>query len=79
MMLAPGINIRHSPLVGLPAGSVVKKPPANAGDVDSIHGPGRSPGEGNCNPLRYPCLGNPMDRGDLWATAHGVPIESHTT
>ena len=67
-MLAPGINIRHSPLVGLPAGSVVKKPPANAGDVDSIHGPGRSPGEGNCNPLQYSCLKNSMDRGTWQAT-----------
>ena len=76
MMLIPGINIRHSLLVGFPGGSVVKKPPANAGDVGSIHGPGRSPGEGNDNPLRYSCLGNPMDRA-WWATVHGVPIESH--
>ena len=45
--------------------SVVKKknPPANAGDAGSIPGLGRSPGEGNSSPLRYSCLGNPMDRG----------------
>ena len=41
----------------------VKDPPASAGDVRSIPGPERSPGEGNGNPLQYPCLGNPTDRG----------------
>ena len=46
-----------------PGHSVVKKnPPANAGNAGSIPGSGRSPGEGNGNPLQYPCLGNPMDR-----------------
>ena len=44
----------------------------NAGDLGSILGSGRSPGEGNGNPLQYFCLGNPMDRGALWATVHGV-------
>ena len=39
---------------------MVKNPPANAGDIGSIPGLGRSPGEGNGNPLRYFCLGNPM-------------------
>ena len=48
---------------GFPGGSMVKNPPANAGDMRSIPGSGRSPGEGNGNPLEYPCLGNPMDRG----------------
>ena len=43
-----------------------------AGDVDSIPGSGRSPGEGNGNPLQYPCLENPMDRGAWWATVHRV-------
>jgi len=42
---------------------MVKKPPANAGDGDSILGLGRYPGEGNGNPLWYSCLGNPVDRG----------------
>ena len=37
-----------------------------------IPGLGRSPGEGNGNPLEYSCLENPMDRGDWWATVHGV-------
>ena len=48
--------------MGVPGGSVVKNPPADAVDVGSIPGSGRSPGEGNGNPLRYSCLGNPMDR-----------------
>ena len=42
-------------------GSAVKNPPANAGDLGSIPGSGRSPGEGNDNPLQYSCLENPMD------------------
>ena len=46
---------------------VVKNLPANAGDVGSILGLERSPGEGNGNPLQYSCLGNPMDRG-AWQT-----------
>ena len=51
----------------LPGGSGVKKPPANAGDAGSIPGLGKSPGEGNGNPHRYSCPGNPKDRepGDL--------------
>ena len=51
---------------------MVKNPPANAGDVGSILGSGRSPREGNGNPLQYSCLGNPMDRGACWPTVHGV-------
>ena len=43
-----------------------------AGDVCLIPGSGKSPGEGNGNPLQYSCLGNPMDRGAWWATIHGV-------
>ena len=57
---------------GFPGGSVVKNPPANAGDKDLIPGSGRSSGGGNGNPLQYSCLGNPMDRGTWQATAHGV-------
>ena len=53
--------------------SVVKNPAANAGDVGSFPGLGRSPGEGNGNPLQHSCLENSMDRGALWATTvHGV-------
>ena len=44
----------------------------NAGDLGSIPGSGRSPGEGNGNPLQYSCLENPMDGGAWWATVHGV-------
>ena len=58
--------------MGFPGGSVVKIPPANAGDVGSIPGWGRSPGGGHGNPLQYSCLENPMDRGAWWATVHRV-------
>ena len=54
---------------------MVKNPPANAGDTgeaDSNPGSGRSPGEGNGNPLQYSCLENAMDKGVWWATVHGV-------
>ena len=50
---------------GFPGGSVVKNPPANAGDSGSVPGSGRSPGEGNSNPLQYSFLGNPMDKRSL--------------
>ena len=58
-----------------PGASVVRNPPAKAGDARDkglIPGSGRSPGEGNGNPLQYSCLENPMDRGAWWATVHGV-------
>ena len=51
---------------------MVKNSPANAGDMGSIPGLGRSCGEGNGNPLQYSCLGNLMDRGAWQATVHGV-------
>ena len=60
-------------------GSVVKKLPANAGDLGSIPGLGRSPGEGNGNPLQYSCPGNPILRGAWWATVQGVTRESDMT
>ena len=50
-------------LLGFPGGSVVKNPPANAGNMGSIPGSGRSPGEENSNPFQYSCLGNPKERG----------------
>ena len=56
----------------LARGTVVKNLPASAGDVGSILGSGRSPGEGNDYPLHYSCLENSMDRGAWRATAHGV-------
>ena len=49
--------------LGFRGGAVVKNLPVNAGDTGSIPGSGRSPGEGNDNPLPYSCLENPMDRG----------------
>ena len=55
---------------------MVKNPPADVGDAGLISGLGRSPGEGNGNPLWYTCLENPMDRGAWWATVHGVTEES---
>ena len=58
---------------------MVKNPPANAGDADSVPGWGRSPGEGNGNPLQCSCLGTPMVRGAWWATVHGVTKELDTT
>ena len=61
---------------GFPGGSVVKNPPVNAGDVGSITGLGRSPGEGNGNPLQYSCLENPIDREAWQATVHGVTESS---
>ena len=60
---------------GFLGSSVVKESACSTGDeghADSIPGPGRSPGEGNGNPLQYSCLENPMDRGTWWATVHGV-------
>ena len=54
------------PSRGSPGGSVVKNPPANAGDVDSIPGSERSPRGWNSNPLQYSCLGNPIDREAWW-------------
>ena len=65
--------------MGFPGGSVVKNPPANAGDVSSVPRLGRSPGEGSGNPLQYSCLGNPMDRVACPATVHGVAKESEET
>ena len=50
---------------GFPGGSVGKESACNAGELGSVPGLGRSPGEGNSNPLQYSCLGNPMDRG-VW-------------
>ena len=66
---------------GSPGGSVVKNPPANAGDagdMGSVPGLERSPGRGNDNPLWYSCLGNPINRGVWWATVYGVTEESDT-
>ena len=68
-----------SPEGDFPGGSVVKNPPADAGDVGLIPGSGRSPGEGNGNPLQYSCQRNPMDRGAWQAAVQGVAKESDMT
>ena len=57
---------------GLPHDSDAEESACNAGDLGSIPESGRSPGEGNSNPLQYSCLENPMHRGAWWATVHGV-------
>ena len=58
--------------IDFPGGSVGKESACNAGDLDSTPGSGRSPAEGNGNPLQYSYLENPMDRGALWATVQGI-------
>ena len=60
-------------------GSAVKKSLANSGAMGLIPGLGRSPGEGNGNPLQCSYLGNPMDRGVWLAKVHEVAEESDTT
>ena len=64
--------------MGFASGSVVKNAPANAGDAGLIPASGRSPGEGNGNPLQYSCLENPVDRGAWWTPVHWVAKESDT-
>ena len=58
--------------LGFPGGSKVKVSACNAGDLGSIPGLGRAPGEGNGNPLHYSCLGNPLDRGAWQVIVHVV-------
>ena len=66
-------------MLGIPGDSVVKSPFTNAGDMSLIPGLGGSPGLGNGSPFQYFCLGNPMDRGTLWAEAHRFTKESDMT
>ena len=67
------INNTNSFIIeGFPGGSDGKEYACNAGDLSSIPGLGRCPGEGNGNPLQYCCLENSMDRGLQWTTVHGV-------
>ena len=58
---------------------MVKNTPANSGDVGSVPGLGRPPGEGNGNPLQYSCLGNPLNRRAWWAAVPVVTKESDMT
>ena len=64
-------------ILGFPHSSVSKESACNAGDLGSIPGSGRSPGEGNGNPFHYSCLENPMDRRAWQATVHGVTTVGH--
>ena len=64
-------------VLGFPGGSDGKESACSAADLGSIPGLGRSPEEGNGNPLQYSCLENSMDGGAWWATVHGV-IKSWT-
>ena len=57
--------------MAFPGGSYGKESACSAGDLGSITGLGRSPGEGHGNPLQYSCLKNPMDRGAWPATVQG--------
>ena len=70
--LAPSLNMPPLLLAHFPGGSEVKASACNAGDLGSIPGSGRSPGEGTGNPLQYSCLENPIDGEAWWATVHGV-------
>ena len=63
--------------LGLPGGSDSKESACNAGDLGLIPGSGRSPGDGNGNPLQYSCLGNPIDRGAWRAAVYGVARVGH--
>ena len=62
----------HSSILGLPWWLSCKEFTCNAGDLSLIPGLGRSPGEGNGNPLQCSCLENPMDRVAWWAVVRGV-------
>ena len=63
--------------MSFPCSSVGKESACSAGDPGSIPGSGKSPGEGNGNPLQFSCLENPMDRGAWQATVHGVAKVGH--
>ena len=62
---------------GIPDGTMIKNLPASAEDAGSMPGSGRSPGEGNGNPLQNSCLENPMDGGALWAAVHELARVRH--
>ena len=70
MLLSPFVP--PSPFLGFPGGPAGKESTCNEGDMGSIPGVGRSPGEGNGNPLQYSYLEDPMDGGAWWAAVHGV-------
>ena len=63
--------------MGFPGGSDSKESACSKGDLGLIPGSGRSPGEGNGNPLQYSCLENPMDIGAWWAAVHRAARVEH--
>ena len=65
-----GLDKHVSTIMGSSGDSAVKNLPANAGNMGSVPGSGRSPAEGNGKPVKYSCLGNPMKRGAF--TVQGV-------
>ena len=70
--LCEGVEWRSTFSWSFPGGSDSKESAYNGGDRGSVPGLGRSPGEGNDNPLQYSCLGNPMEARAWWTTVHGV-------
>ena len=76
-LLLPSLFFSLNVDQGLSCSSVGKESACNAGDLGSIPGSGRSPGEGNGNPLQYSCLENPMDRRAWQATVHSVARVRH--
>ena len=71
------LNITYAYSGGFPGGLDGKESACSAGDQVSIPGLGRSPGEGNGNPLQYSCLENPMDGGAWQATVHEAQRVKH--
>ena len=69
--------IEYRALEGFPGGSVVKNQPANTGELGLIPGSGRSPAEGNGNPLQYSCQENSMYRGAWQSQPMGLQIVRH--
>ena len=65
-------ELKEKKKIDIPGGLVGKESACNVGDLGSIPGSGRSPGEGNGNPFLYSCLKNSMDRGAWWATVREV-------
>ena len=75
----PRFDLCSRNLMGSPGDSDSKQSVYSVGDLGSIPGSGRSPGEGNGNPFQYSCLENPMDGEAWWAIVHGGCKESDTT